>query len=156
MGARMNDYFLYWKTETAKDTWNSIPDTPEARDKAIRNGAMFFTTLALSFPFVDGGPEPNRRGPLVLDLDDKANPDNALQELRKLCMFYLPVTYGIPTWDIKFYCSGSKGFHAEIPARFFGLEAGHTELPLIYKRLVQGWVDKLGFKTVDLSMYGVS
>jgi putative DNA primase/helicase len=57
------------------------------------------------------------------------------------------------TWDIKFYCSGSKGFHAEIPAHFFGLEDGHPELPLIYKRLVQGWVDKMGLTTIDLSMY---
>ena len=60
---------------------------------------------------------------------------------------------GIDPWDLKFWCSGSKGFHAEIPARFFGLQDGHVELPLIYKRLVQGWVDKLGLTTVDLSMY---
>ena len=148
-----SSYYLYWKPEEAETAWNLIQDTPEARARAIRQGAMFFSTPALSHPYVDGGPEPNRRGPLVLDADDKANPNNALQEIRKLCLFYLPVTYGIPTWDIKFYCSGSKGFHAEIPARFFGLEDGHPELPIIYKRLVQGWVDKLGLKTIDLSMH---
>jgi hypothetical protein len=54
---------------------------------------------------------------------------------------------------MRFYCSGSKGFHAEIPARFFGLQDGHPELPLIYKRLVQGWANELSLSTIDLSMY---
>jgi putative DNA primase/helicase len=146
-------WFLYWKREEAKSPWNLIQDTPEARERAIRDGAMFFSTPTLSHPYVDGGAEPNRRDDLVLDLDSKDNPQLALDDLRKLCMSFLPETYGIPTWDIRFYCSGSKGFHAEIPAHFFGMEDGHTELPIIYKRLVQGWVDTLGLTTIDLSMY---
>jgi putative DNA primase/helicase len=146
-------YIRYAKIERPESLWWVIHDTPADIKKAKRDGAMFVTTPALSFPYVDGGPEPNRRDDLVLDLDSRDNPQLALDDLRKLCMSYLPETYGIPTWDIKFYCSGSKGFHAEIPAHFFGLQDGHPELPIIYKRLVQGWMKTLGLTTVDMSMY---
>jgi hypothetical protein len=40
-----------------------------------------------------------------------------------------------------------------VPAHFFGLEDGHTHLPVIYKKLVQGWVTKLGLTTIDVSVY---
>jgi putative DNA primase/helicase len=146
-------YIRYAKIERAESPWWLIQDTPEAIKKAKRDKAMFVTTPALSFPYIDGGPEPNRRDRLVLDLDRKDNPQIALDDLRKLCCFFLPETYGIDAWDMTFYCSGSKGFHAEIPAHFFGLEAGHPELPLIYKKLVQGWIEKLKLTTIDTSMY---
>lgn len=143
----------YAKIERAEAPWWVIENTPEALQEAIWQGAMFVTTPALSFPYVDGGPEPVRFGDLVLDADCKANPERALLELRRLTCFFLPEKYGISPWDTRFYCSGSKGFHAEIPAIYFGLENGHPELPLIYKRLVAGWVDELDLSTIDLSMY---
>jgi putative DNA primase/helicase len=146
-------YVRYAKIERAESPWWVIHDTPAGFTKARRDGAMFVTTPALSHPYKDGGREPNRRDDLVLDLDSKDNPQLALNDLRRLCCFFLPETYGISAWDIKFYCSGSKGFHAEIPAHFFGLEAGHPELPLIYKKLVQGWIEKLKLTTIDTSMY---
>jgi putative DNA primase/helicase len=147
------NFIRYAKVERAEAPWVVIQDTPEAIEQAKRKGAMFVTTPALSFPYVDGGPEPVRRDNLVVDLDNKPAPQLALANLRLLTCKFLPETYGIDPWDLKFWCSGSKGFHAEIPARFFGLQDGHPELPLIYKRLVQGWVDKLKLTTVDLSMY---
>jgi putative DNA primase/helicase len=148
-------FIRYAKVERAIAPWGIVQDTSEAIEAAKLKGAMFVTTPALSFPYSDNGPEPVRRDNLVLDLDDKANPNNALHDLRRLCCFFLPETYGIPTWDINFFCSGGKGFHAEVPAHFFGLEDGHPELPLIYKRLVRGWVDKLKLTTIDLSMYAM-
>jgi hypothetical protein len=146
-------YIRYAKIERAESPWWVIHDTLAAIEKARRDGAMFVTTPALAFPYIDGGPEPNRRDALVVDSDSKGNPQLSLDEIRKLCCSFLPETYGIDAWDIKFYCSGGKGFHAEIPAHFFGLQDGHPELPLIYKKLVQAWVDKLGLTTIDLSMY---
>jgi len=56
---------------------------------------------------------------------------------------------------MKFYCSGSKGFHALIPARFFELQEGHPELPLIYKRVVKKWAEELKLTTIDHSMYAM-
>jgi hypothetical protein len=114
---------------------------------------MFITEPALSHPYEVGEPEPTRSGSLIIDADNKQVPQIAHDEVRRLCCFFLPENYGIDPWDIRFFCSGGKGFHAEIPARFFGLEDGHPELPLIYKRLVQGWVDELGLTTLDLSVY---
>jgi hypothetical protein len=114
---------------------------------------MFVTEPSLSHPYEADGPEPTRFGPLILDADNKQVPQKAHDEVRRVCCVYLPENYGVDPWDIKFYCSGGKGFHAEIPARFFGLEGGHPELPLIYKKLVQAWVDELGLTTIDLSVY---
>jgi hypothetical protein len=114
---------------------------------------MFFTWACVSHEPGPGWPEPNRRGDLPLDSDCKNSPLHALADLRKLTCFFLPEKYGIDPWDIRFFCSGSKGFHAEVPAHFFGLQNGHPELPLIYRRLVNGWVEELGLTTIDLSMY---
>lgn len=114
---------------------------------------MFRTWASVSHIPGPGKPEPTRRGDLPLDSDCKEDPQRALNDLRQLCCFFIPENYSIDPWDMRFYCSGSKGFHAEIPARFFGLQDGHPELPLIYKRLVQAWVDELKLTTIDLSLY---
>ena len=149
-----NQRFLYWKEEPPERKWKLIPDTPEDRASAIQRGAMFFTWCSFSHEPGDGD-EPVRFGDLPLDFDSKSDPQKALDDLRRLCLFYLPETYDIDPWDMKFYCSGSKGFHAVIPAHIFGLQDGHPQLPLIYGRLVREWSDGLNLSTVDHSMYAM-
>ena len=69
--------FLYWTTEQ-KGPWKLIPDTPAAREQALRKGAMFFTNCTVSKPWENSGaPEPNRCGDFVLDTDDAENPSQA-------------------------------------------------------------------------------
>lgn len=146
----------YVKPERSDSVWRYIPDTPEALAAAICRGAMFSTWCAFSREPGQEGEEPTRFGDLPLDFDHKDDPGEALKDLRRLCLFYLPETFDIDPWDMQFYASGSKGFHCVIPARFFGTEEGDPYLPLIYKRLVYEWADELGLKTLDRSMYAMS
>lgn len=130
-----------------------IADTTEERMRAIRAGAAFFTWTSFSHPPAPGTLEPVRFGDMPLDFDCKRAPQVAMAELRRLCCNYLPERYGVDSWDMRFFLSGGKGFHAEIPSHLFGLESGHPKLPVIYRRLVQSWADELKLTTVDLSLY---
>jgi hypothetical protein len=145
----------YWKPGRPVSRWRYIPDTAEARATAIRAGAMFFTWCSFSFEPVPGGEEPTRYGDLPLDFDCKEKPENALLNLRLLCCSYLPVKHGISPWDLRFFISGLKGFHAEIPACFLGTEAGRPDLPLVYLKIVEKWKAELDLKTLDTGIYSM-
>ena len=128
----MTDKFVYWKEETPVAPWNLIHDTPEARQQAIKAGAMFTTWASLSSPYEGNGhPEPRRWGDLPLDFDSKENVQQALDHLRTLCLVHLPEFYGIDPYDIHFYLSGGKGFHAIIPAKLLNAEGGDPHLPMV-------------------------
>lgn len=145
---------VYWKAEKAGRAWKPIQDTPEALQQAIDAGAMFFTTTALSEPYDDN--EPNklivRYGNLILDFDNKENPEKALQDMRAL-IDHLAEIYNLDPYSIKIFCSGSKGFHAVIPAESFGAQGGDCYLPLIYKKMVCRWKESLELQTIDISMF---
>jgi len=147
---------IYWKEEPADRKWKTIPNTPEARQHAIKQGAMFFTWTSLSEAYKDNGqPEPHRQGDFPLDFDHKEKPEKALQDLRTLCLVHLPELFGIDPYAIEFYASGSKGFHAVIPAKLFDAQDGDTYLPLSYKRIAAEWKEKLNLQTLDLSLYNM-
>jgi len=142
--------FLYTKKERANSPWVLIADT-----QAIK-GMMFTTWTALSEPYKGNGqPEPIRYGNMPLDFDSKAAPEKALIEMRNLCLTYLPEFYDIDPYEIEFYCSGSKGFHAVMPAEMFGVQNGDPYLPLIYKEIATGWAEKFSLTTIDLTMYAM-
>jgi hypothetical protein len=146
--------FIYWKPELKESNWIPIPDTEEARQTAIKNGAMFFTWASLSTPYTNSGnPEPHRWGDCPLDFDCPSDIKTALTDLRTLCLSHLPQIYDIDPHEINFFLSGSKGFHAVIPARLFGTEAGDPQLPLIYKKIASKWKDDLKLKSLDLCLY---
>lgn len=144
---------LYWKEEEAKRPWKYIETTPENCSEAVSKGAMFFTWNEFEFQPGNGNGEPKRYGHFVLDFDDKENPQNALDDMRSLCLTYLPEIHEVDPHCIRFYASGSKGFHAAIPTWVFGSEDGHTHLPLIYKGIARRWATDLNLKTLDLSLY---
>ena len=146
------EYPVYWKEEPKARKWKPIEDTPEARQTAINKKAMFFTWMKFSKPYNESEPEPIRTGDLPLDFDDQAHPENALKDLRALCLVHLP-EYGIDPYEIDYFLSGGKGFHAIIPDKCLGSTDGHTHLPLIYKKMVSEWAVTFTLKTIDMSLY---
>lgn len=156
MGDQETKRIRYWKKEKPKDPWKLMLDTETAKKIVIRQGAMFITWTAFSEPYKgNGNPEPKRFGDLPLDFDSKDKPEIALNDVRELCLIHLPELFDLDPYDIKFYCSGSKGFHAIIPAELFGVQDGDPYLPLIYKRIISNWAEKFQISTVDHSMYAM-
>lgn len=151
-----NKRIRYWKKGKNNDRWKLMVDSEIAEKLVIKQRAMFITWTAFSEPYTgNGNPEPIRYGDLPLDFDCKEDPEKALKEMRELCLIHLPEFYDLDPYDIKFYCSGSKGFHAVIPAELFDVQDGDPFLPLIYKRIVSDWAEKFKIPTVDHSMYAM-
>jgi len=144
---------LYWKPEKKESTWQLIPDTLQAREKAISQGGMFMTWMSFSAPVNgNGGPEPVRFGDFPLDFD-APDIEGALKDLRALCLYHLPQLYAADPFEMRFYLSGGKGFHCILPARWFNAEKGDTHLPLIYKGIATRWKSQFDLSTLDLSLY---
>ena len=151
----MNRY-RYWKEEPKERKWKLIKDTEEDRQKVLLKGAMFLTWMSFSEPYKGNGqPEPYRWGDFPLDFDSKEDPGKALRELRELCLTHLPELYGIDVYSLRFFASGSKGFHVEISAKLFDAQDGDPYLPLIYKRIASLWKEKFNLETLDLSIYSM-
>ena len=152
----METPLFYWKKEKKQDHWKPRRDKPGARERAIKQGAMFFTWTEFSGPYTNSGaPEPMRYGDGPLDFDDAENPENSLKDLRELCLLRLPEEYGIDAYEIEYYLSGAKGFHAVIPRKCLGSVDGDTHLPLIYKKMVAQWAASYNLKTLDHSLYNM-
>jgi hypothetical protein len=144
---------LFWKEEAEKRPWKYIEMIPEKLTEAVAKGAMFTTWTKFSWEPGNSNGEPIRYGDLVLDFDDKSNPQNALGDMRLLCLVHLPEIHDVDPNCIQYYASGSKGFHAVIPFWVFGSQDGHTHLPLIYKGLAGRFASDLNLKTLDMSLY---
>ena len=151
--------YLFWKRENKQDSWKLIDDTAGARKAAISKGAMYFTWNVFDKPYTNGndcssGAEPNRRGDLVLDFDDANSPENALKDMKDLCLGHLrSMCPDLDPGMIQYFASGGKGFHAIIPATLLGAQEGSPNLPYIYKRIVSEWKDRFNLPTLDLSLY---
>ena len=116
---------VYWAADPPGKR-HIIPDTPEARDDAIRKGAMFFTNNSFSKPYGNSGaPEPHRWGKFTMDFDGPG----ALKDARALAFVHLADLYGLDPNDLRFFMSGKKGIHIEGEAELFGAEDGDTHLP---------------------------
>jgi len=146
----------YYKKEKPNSRWELMADTETAQRIVVKKGAMFATWNAFSEPYKGNGQaEPRRFGNMPLDFDSKENPEEALREMQQLCLFHLPELYNVDPYEFEFYCSGSKGFHAVIPAELIGAQNGDPYLPLIYKKIVSDWAQGLKLKTIDLTMYAM-
>ncbi len=115
--------------------WRPIPDTPEARKKALAD-CQAFTTMSFEFEPERGKPEPIRYGDLWLDFDCKECPALAVIAAR---FFIRNVVndYDIDPNMLRIFMSGSKGLHLCIPAELFGGENGHPALPILHRRMVE-------------------
>ena len=160
-------YIYVGKADPPYGHWKFIPDTPEERQRAIENGYTAATTMAFAYEPKEGKPEPLRRGSLFWDLDHKygsgANakpaPEVAIGTakyiIERLCD---KIQINPECW--RYWISGRKGCHIEIPAAVFGGEAGHPELPEIHKRMalmLQGlaFVPVPIINVLDLSLYSM-
>lgn len=141
---------IYYMPE-AGSKWNEIENTPEARQRAIEQGAMFFTTMSLE-PSKNGG-EPIRRGNLVFDFDCEKKPQSAFNEAKQM-VEYLG-QYDIDPDTLNLYASGGKGAHIEVPAEILGASDGHPYLPKIHEDIAKTLKGALSLKTLDLSMYAM-
>lgn len=111
--------------------WKWTPNTPEAIRAGIKEGYTAATILSMSHEPVKNKEEPLRRGPLVLDFDSKENPESAIKAaqsfVRNLCM-----NYKVDANCLRYWISGGKGCHVELPALLIGSEDGHKRLHSIY------------------------
>jgi len=138
------DFYIYvGKADPPHGPWKFIPDTPEERQRAIEDGYTAVSTMSFTYEPEEGKPEPLRRGSLFLDLDYKygagANatpaPEVAIGMARDMIeRLGDKIQINPECW--RYWISGKKGCHIEIPAAVFGGEAGHPELPEIHKRMV--------------------
>ena len=142
---------IYWKEEKQQRQWKLIPDVGSERQKAIKAGAMFMTWNSFSEE-PGNGSEPVRYGDFPLDFDS-SDPGKALQDLKTLCFVHLEDLFGVDAYSVRYFCSGSKGYHATIPAYCFGSQEGDPYLPLIYKKIAMEFKEILQSKTLDLSLY---
>lgn len=136
--------------------WSAIPDTAEAIQLALDNGYTAISTTALSHEPQSKKPEPIRKGSLFLDIDCKEDQAKGIAVAQSFIHFlYCRYFVNLEGW--RFWLSGGKGCHIEIPVEVFGAEAGDSYLPQTYKWMVQNliWLTNLfGFKDYfDLSMY---
>jgi len=80
------------------------------------------------------------RGDLYIDIDvskEMGGIETAIKQVNTLLDKYEAI--GVKLQSLRIFCSGSKGFHVEIPrATFLAKEskAGYPKLPLIYKEMV--------------------
>jgi hypothetical protein len=83
---------------------------------------------------------------LPIDIDNKDQ-----GEALKTCMDLLGVldsTYQVPLDSLRIYCSGSKGFHVEIPIALFGEVSPSKNLPVITRYIAES----LGIE-IDTTIY---
>lgn len=138
--------------------WKLIPDTPEEIRRGIDQGYTAKTILSLEYEPEKGKQEPKRWGPLVLDFDYKNGPCKAIKAAKyfiaRLCSHYQ-----LDANNLRYWISGSKGCHIEIPDTLIGSEEGSEILTVIYSlmtrvlflqclRSTSGWS-----KMIDFGMF---
>ena len=149
MNGAEQDWCVYYTPEPF-EKWTGIPDTPEAREQAKKQGAMFFTWAAHQ-GHLDNGKEPLRRGDLWFDFDNKENPEKAFEEANKATA-YLEEVYGVDPHQIKIQLSGSKGVHLTVSSIILGATPG-PNLHFEYKKIASKIKADLDLKTLDMSIY---
>lgn len=151
--------FIYAGNPDTKMKWLFIPDTLEARDKAIADGCNAFTTMSFDYEPEQGKPEPTRYGSLWLDVDCKGSPEKAVTAARS-CVVILRDRYSIDVRALRYFLSGSKGAHIEIPAAIFGGTEGHPYLPIIHRNMLELLFKLPGLfldrSLLDTSLYSMS
>ena len=145
------------KIEGKAGYWVAIPDTEESRKKALEEGYTAFSTTSFSHEPEAGKPEPIRYGSLFLDIDCKSDPVRSIKFARRFLLERLHGFFGVNLSSLKFWISGGKGCHIEIPAEIMGCENGHPCLPSIYKEMVKFLIrifrEKDLGNLIDLQMY---
>ena len=152
-----NANYIVWMPEQA-EAWKTIPNTKEALNQALSEGAMYVGNIAYAEPpnFADYEGEdlinrsPIRFGHLNFDFDSKE-----LEAARKDASILVErlTAKGAPSNQILIYYSGSKGFHVVVRDFLMGAEAreGDRFLFKIYEIMARELAGDL--KSWDKSIY---
>lgn len=153
-----DDRIVLWKEEWDKATWKPIKvkDLPEA----IKAGAMFVTNNQFGAMPMRASEEKadlfsnavHRWGDLTLDFDHLQDPGQALADMQRLVTM-LRDDHLVNDMQLRFYFSGWKGVHCDIPAVILGAEEGDPLLPMIYKELLNRLGGKSNYPTLDMSLF---
>lgn len=147
------------KIDGKDKSWKVIQDNEDSRKIALEDGYTAFTTTSFSYEPEAGQPEPIRYGSLFMDIDCKSDPTRSIKFAREFILNRLHGYFGVNLSSLKYWISGGKGCHIEIPAETFGGESGHPYLPLIYKDMMKfitrRFRDKDLENIVDLQMYNM-
>jgi len=145
--------YRYWKDD-GKSPWKLIKNDKASMEKAIADGAKFFTVLSLDQDLSRLSDEDDEKqkiyykGPLYFDLDSKDDESRTLFDVRKLVL-KLYTDYGVNLNNIQIFCTGSKGFHVLVPAKVFSDGKAKQFLPYTYKNMAL----EFELETLDWSIY---
>lgn len=141
---------FFYQQRGKEDEWRMALSTERA--KVLAQQPAFTTVLDLS-----GIPEDNDwskvryRGPLYFDFDAGGDLERVCDEFRNF-LAKLDVELKFDISQARFYASGSKGFHVEIPEEVFMPKvppAGTPWLPYVYRAMAES----LFVDTLDLNVY---
>jgi len=132
-----------------------IPDTPAARNKALENGALFFSTLSSCRGFLPGLPAPRKWGDLHLQCAVSSEEFDSLKDALST-FFHTKMGLG-GLGCLSVVPEGKHGIRIIVPARILGLEGGHPLLAEIYEFVSEEastWLKRCGFDHAVTSARG--
>lgn len=144
-------FYFYYQRDGKESAWELA--LSKDRDKIIREvKPAFHTALDLSGVPDDGDWSKTRyTGPLYFDFDADGDLELVCEQFRNF-LGKLVAEYNFDVTQARFFASGSKGFHLEIPMEVFIAKPspqGYPWLPYIYRDIAQ----KVMVDTLDLNVY---
>ena len=144
-------YRRHWKVEKKASAWHVISDGPDFMVRLPRQA--HFATILAYHTAADGIPL-QYRGPLYWE-GDAEDPAEVFRDTRRSVEF-LRVEYGCPPEALRLWLSGRRSVHTTLPARVFGAEGGHPQLPHIYAMMTGHLFPPSMTPSFDRSIYNAS
>lgn len=145
--------YVYYQQVGGQEAWKPVPASQLAQLIADKK-PMFVTALAVNKLVEDLAPEQRDKlsyeGPFYIDWDHPTDPTLTIEKVRAF-MDKLEAMQFDPNMA-RWYVTGGKGFHCEIPPECFmekAAKGGVPNLPVIYKEMVF----ELFVDTMDLRVY---
>jgi hypothetical protein len=150
-------WYFYYQVKGGEEAW--APELAESRQIITQTKSPRYTT-ALDIDRLIASDTPREevmqahyRGNFYIDIDvseEFGGPAKAILQTNKLINNF--EDSGVDTRCFKYFASGSKGFHVEIPTQMFAQKPnprGYQKLPMIYKLMVEDFI----VDHVDTSVY---
>jgi hypothetical protein len=145
--------YFYYQQVGGEETWKPVPASQLPQLIADKH-PMFVTALAVNKLVEDLAPEQRDKlsyeGPFYIDWDHPSDPTATIEKVQAFISKLEAMQFDPAT--ARWYITGGKGFHCEIPTETFmekAAKGGVANLPVIYKEMVfELYVD-----TMDLRVY---
>jgi hypothetical protein len=141
--------FVHYCITQTPDT-KRIPCPLSDIDEIKREKAFHITTLAVSELAPENWEEVKYRGDWWFDIDHP-NLADAITSLHKLMDVLASLDVNLE--HLRYYASGSKGFHIRVPASLFDCDKEQKHLPKIYKQMALRLVFNHGITGIDMNLY---